>query len=93
MSAPAGRFQVGLVANCRTRVLVERHIDSNRTQELTIAVEHLNPTVAAVRYVEITLRIGRNIMWIVELARLIASITQDLIQLPSLSAFAMRELI
>src|ERR1035438_6860078 len=71
-------FQIGFVANCRTRVLVEWHIDRDRTQELSVAVEHLNPTVAAVRYVKITLRIGRNIMRIVELARLIATITPRL---------------
>src|ERR1039458_7021160 len=46
--------------------------------EVALAIENLNPAVAAVRHIDVTLRIGRDIVRGVELPGLVAAITPGL---------------
>ena len=75
-------FQIRFVTDNRTRVLVKRHVKRDHMQEIALAVEYLNPTVAAVRHVDPALGVCRDIMRCVELARLIAAITPGLDPVP-----------
>ena len=65
--APVVAF--GLVTDRRTRVRIDRYVDRDLAQELAVAIEHLDAPVASVRHVDAVLRVHRNAMRSVELAR------------------------
>src|SRR4051794_2746568 len=64
--------QVGLVADSRARIRIERNIDLDFALEGAVAIEHLDAPVVAIPDIDIALRIGGDGMHQVELARPLA---------------------
>ena len=50
----------------------KRHVDFDLAREYAIGSEHLNADIPAVRYLNVTLRIGSDAVWRTELSRLAA---------------------
>src|SRR5207247_11157064 len=61
-----------LVAERRTGVRINWHVDGDLAQELALVVEHLDAAVTAVRHVDAPLRVLRNAMRSVELSGAVA---------------------
>src|SRR5205814_2379991 len=57
-----------LVAERRTGVRINGHVDGDLAQELALVVEHLDAAVTAVRHVDAPVRVHRNAMRSVELS-------------------------
>ena len=53
---------------------VDRYVDLHDAQEFAVAIEDLNPAIAAIRHVDVALRIGGDIVRRVELAGLVAAV-------------------
>ena len=71
--------QVRLVADRRlARSSVERHVDLHFTPEIAVAVEHLDAPVVAVADIDVALRVGRDGVHEVELARALAALAPGL---------------
>src|SRR5579864_3385321 len=52
--------RIGFVADRRSCLHIEWHIDRNLAQELSLNVEHLNPTVSSVSNVDVIFCVHRN---------------------------------
>src|SRR6266852_4326114 len=74
----AGNWQLWFVADCRARVGIEGQINHDLPEKFSITVEYLNTTVATVRDVHISLRIGCDAVRSIELAGLVSRFTPRL---------------
>ena len=47
--------------------MIERHVDGDLAQKLSLSIEHLDSAVTAIRHVDISLSVERNAMRSIEL--------------------------
>src|SRR5262249_51103680 len=71
---PRGGFGVRHGAHPRHDSRGDRDVDSELALELAVGVEHLNPAVAAVGYVDVPLGVGGDAVRQIEFARLAAAV-------------------
>ena len=58
--------------------MIERHVDGDLAQKLSLSIEHLDPPVAAIRHVDTSPSVDRNAMRGIELPSFAASFTPGL---------------
>src|SRR5262245_2171933 len=67
-----------LVADRGPGVRVDREVNTHLSEKFALTVEHLNATIAAIRHVNIPLRIESDAVWSIELARLVTGFSPRL---------------
>src|SRR5258706_6591323 len=72
------RVRIRLVADRGASVAVERNVDRDGAQEVAVAVEHLDAPVEAIGDVDVSLRIGGDVVGRIELARFVTAIAPRL---------------
>ena len=88
-----GRVLRGLGADGRRgRRVVERHIDLDLAQKLTVSIEDLDACVAAVGYVDVPLLSAAIECGVLNCPGPSPGVPKDINHLPFLSTFATREL-